>query len=49
MKIDLKLHDGSEIHVESQPMSKERFELLCGLAAGAMVAGFFSALFLGVF
>lgn len=49
MKIDMKLPDGSEIHVESQPIAKERFEALCGLAAGAMVAGFFLALFLGVF
>ena len=49
MKIDLKLHDGSEIHLESQPMSKERFELLCGLTAGVIGAGFFLALFLGIF
>lgn len=49
MKIDMKLRDGSEIHVESQPMGKERFNALCGLAAGAMVAGFFLALFLGIF
>lgn len=43
MKIDLKLPSGGELHFQrepKEPMSKDRFEALCMLAAGAMVLVF---------
>ena len=38
MKIDLKLSDGGEFHLERQPMDKERFEAVCGLLYATIAA-----------
>lgn len=38
MKIDLKLPDGGELHVDRPPMDKERFLALCGIAYAAIAA-----------
>lgn len=38
MKIDLKLPDGGELHFERQPMSKERFEAVCGILYAVIAA-----------
>lgn len=49
MKIDLKLPSGTEFHYECQPMSKERFEAVCGLIALFLVgSGLFKILALTV-
>lgn len=46
MKIFLKLPSGAEFRIEREPMSKEQFGWLCGLAAGLMVLTFFLAMIL---
>lgn len=38
MKFDCKLPSGGEIHFEREPLSKERFEMICWLI-GVIVIG----------